>query len=46
MDDATARVMSEAGVLLTQFSPPRDGLVNLGVDCEWHSSREVIGGGV
>ena len=34
MDEATARVFTEAGVKLRQFSPPESGLVCLGMDGE------------
>jgi dCMP deaminase len=29
MDEAAARIFKEAGVKLRQFSPPKEGLVNL-----------------
>lgn len=38
MDDASRRVLSEAGVELRQFSPPRSGLVGFGIDVGLESS--------
>lgn len=32
MDEEAARIFREAGVKLRQFSPPREGLVQLGTD--------------
>ena len=44
MDDASRRVLKEAGVELRQFSPPRSGLVGTGTS--YQASTEDVGHGL
>jgi hypothetical protein len=40
MDTETAAIFKEAGVELRQFSPPRSGLVNLGLESGGNDGEE------